>query len=455
MFDFANFDYNSGAFGFFLNNEHNIDWNMYPRRIRSYTKSKPLSFAENSEKNKWHWVCINPCAITLIEKNMKYADWGQLTQNPAAIHLLRRFYRFVDYDLITFNPAAIEFIIENHDRITAKGWTRLSCNPSISHLIKDDIIHLTDDLKIPVDWFWICGNSSAMDIIESNQDKISNWAMASSNPAAVSFLERNPKLIRFNYLCGNPAAMHLITKKISDIDWDYLSENPSAVDLLKNNPGKINWSRFCAYNRLNPFNEPHLVEEFDRSELSNRDVASIQKKRYTTIRRFEENQNTLFKACKVKNTWAMMKILKNKKDPYYKTAETILGNVDLYGEKLRQRNYFAHDAERIHWNIHDIHSDSTKYQILQHFEFVRLEIARIYQIILTEDSNARKLKMPRHHDVLNMIRNDPIKIQHLLGRNPTQAYSDMIDMRNRIAHPAKTKPLTMLDTKWFNNTFVR
>ena len=458
--------FTSEAFQLYLENEKTVQWNQYPRRLRKTEDRETMSwrnkketnakalFVENQEKNKWHWLSCNPMAIRLIESNLHKADWDQLTQNPAAMHLLQRNKHKVNWDLILYNTSAIDFIVANHTRIRGrKSWNRLSQNKSITHLIRDGKIYLTDDLIIDVDWFNICGNPNAMEIIEANLDKISDFTMLSCNPAAVPFLERNPKLIRWNYLCGNPAAIHLIMQKKEKIDWHFLSENshPVAIELLRANLNKVNWSKLCAYNYS------HYGQEYTpfvkSIKITSKHVANTKAKRFQSIVKFEQNQQTLFQSCKVRNAYAMLKIIKNKHGDQYETAKRILGDTQMYGERLRERNYFAHDPERLTKKIQDIHLDSSKYQILQHLEYVKLELIRIYQIVLTEDYQARKLKMPSHKTLHEKIDANPTLAVKLLGQDPIGAYHDMITLRNMIAHATDLSEVER-QVDWFNQTFI-
>ena len=73
-------------------------------------------------------------------------------------------------------------------------------------------------------------NSSAIDLLEKNQDKI-DWSNLSQNPAAMDILEKNMDRIDWVELSENPAAIHLLEKNKNKIDWEYFSANPAIFDL--------------------------------------------------------------------------------------------------------------------------------------------------------------------------------------------------------------------------------
>jgi hypothetical protein len=64
------------------------------------------------DKIIFRFVCSNPSAIHLIEKNMDQIDWKYLSLNPSAIHILQ----------------------QNQDKIV---WCNLSKNPGIFELDYD------------------------------------------------------------------------------------------------------------------------------------------------------------------------------------------------------------------------------------------------------------------------------------------------------------------------------
>ena len=56
----------------------------------------------------------------------------------------------------------------------------------------------------PIYWDWLSMNSSAIDLLKANLDKI-NWDWLSTNPAALNLIESNFDKIDWNWLSSNPA----------------------------------------------------------------------------------------------------------------------------------------------------------------------------------------------------------------------------------------------------------
>ena len=83
----------------------------------------------------------------------------------------------------------------------------------------------------------------------------------SSNPNAISILEKNIDQINWYNLSRNPNAIHLLEQNMDKIEWECLSENPNAIHLLENNIDKIDWS----YLSLNP-----SIFEYNYEAMRNR-----------------------------------------------------------------------------------------------------------------------------------------------------------------------------------------
>jgi len=86
----------------------------------------------------------------------------------------------------------------------------------------------------------LSSNPNAMSLLERNQDKI-DWKMLSKNPNAMHLLEKNLDKINWSGLSQNPNAIHLLEKNPDKIYWSWLSSNPNAIPLLEKNPDKIDW----------------------------------------------------------------------------------------------------------------------------------------------------------------------------------------------------------------------
>ena len=61
-------------------------------------------------------------------------------------------------------------------------------------------------------------------------DKIS-WFDMSSNPNAISILEKNMDKINWLHLSLNPNAIHLLQQNMDKIDWSSLSANPNIFEI--------------------------------------------------------------------------------------------------------------------------------------------------------------------------------------------------------------------------------
>ncbi len=61
-------------------------------------------------------------------------------------------------------------------------------------------------------------------------DKIS-WFDMSSNPNAISILEKNMDKINWLHLSLNPNAIHLLEQNIDNINWNLLSKNPNIFEI--------------------------------------------------------------------------------------------------------------------------------------------------------------------------------------------------------------------------------
>ena len=51
-----------------------------------------LWFEEHMEHclSSWKFICKNPNAIPILEKNLDQVEWSYLCSNPSAIHLLEK-----------------------------------------------------------------------------------------------------------------------------------------------------------------------------------------------------------------------------------------------------------------------------------------------------------------------------------------------------------------------------
>jgi hypothetical protein len=101
----------------------------------------------------WHWLCTNPCAIDLLERNPEKIHWDYLSMNPNAIHLLERNQDKIDWNRLSGNPDAIHLLEQNQDKI---NWRHLSLNPSAIHLLEHN--------QNKIDWDYLASNPSMFEL---------------------------------------------------------------------------------------------------------------------------------------------------------------------------------------------------------------------------------------------------------------------------------------------------
>jgi hypothetical protein len=137
---------------------------------------------ENNPHNiKWFYLCQNPNAIPIIEKNMDKVEWAALSSNPNATHLLEKNIDKVDWHNLSCNPNAV-YIFEKTNNVHKIHWDALSKNPS------PDAIRILSRNIDKVNWFHILSNPAAISIIENNIEYVEKlkddiWPIAYNNNA--------------------------------------------------------------------------------------------------------------------------------------------------------------------------------------------------------------------------------------------------------------------------------
>lgn len=152
----------------------------------------------------------------------------------------------LDWAYLSGNPSAIDLLKENIDKI---NWEELSCNtnPNAIDLLRERTIEENNmskkdyaKLKNKINWNVLSTNPNAIELLEENIHKI-NWEYLSANSGAINLLKKYPNAINWSYLSGNPNAIEILKVNIKNIEWFMLSKNPNAIELLKANRKKINW----------------------------------------------------------------------------------------------------------------------------------------------------------------------------------------------------------------------
>ena len=214
-----------------------IDWTALSKNPNAIKLLKAQILKEKTpgvtKRINWVAFCCNPHpeTIGILKKKMKedmanielyrpelYIHWSSLSRNTSneAIAFLKKNRDNIDWWVLSgnTNPEAIKllkaFIFENPE------------NPNIAAANEDNLLR--------VDWYSICRNENAMDIIKvvKTDADLMKWGAFMSNT--------------------NLEAIKIIDQKIkedpSKIFWAELSRNPSAIAILLANPGNIHWYTF-------------------------------------------------------------------------------------------------------------------------------------------------------------------------------------------------------------------
>lgn len=171
----------------------------------------------------WNNLALNPNpeVIPLIESHIGWnnqtmkashpsrIDWFHLSSNPNAVHLLEAYTNLIDYHRLATNPStrAVQLLSRYiHDRngVSINILRALSLNPKAIHLIQQ-FMNLMDDAC----WTNLCYNEMAINLLETNRDKI-NWEALSTNPAAIELLRSNIDKVSWPHLHDNPRGMLIL-----------------------------------------------------------------------------------------------------------------------------------------------------------------------------------------------------------------------------------------------------
>jgi len=154
------------------------------------------------------------------------------------------------------NPAILKFLEENPSYI---DWYSLSGNEC------DDAIRILQNNPDKIVWWIFSSNSSALEIIKKNMDKVDKQSICKNkNPAAMEIIEQilaaEPSYMEI--VSENPNAMHIINRNVEIVDGFYLSRNPNpnAIELLMKHPELIDFRNIM----LNPSAIPYLETQMEQ-----------------------------------------------------------------------------------------------------------------------------------------------------------------------------------------------
>jgi hypothetical protein len=193
----------------------------------------------DKDKLNWHMLCANPCAIDMIEEQLRLENsrsiicrfmdwlkerpskinWNMLSVNPNAIHILEKNEHRIRWEYLSLNINALRILERHPDKV---DWKAASDNPGL--------VPLLEKHQDRIYWRYLSRNPNAIHLLEANPDKIS-WDMLSENPSAIHLLEANPEKINWYHMSINPNAIHLLKRNSNQISWEYLAMNPNIMQL--------------------------------------------------------------------------------------------------------------------------------------------------------------------------------------------------------------------------------
>lgn len=213
----------------------------------------------NKDIIDWTWISKQPHLIDIIELYLdSYVDWYELGYNPNAIHIIEKNMHKITFTTLASNPNAIDIIdkyIDGHifDDVSDENdfWEDLCENPNAYKILKKNINKINwealalnkninniftnlmiDKNNLIRNYLNNLDDMSDIDIsfLKFNFDEDIFIKSLSSNPYAISLIEKNLNKICFNKLSSNSNAIHIILK--NEINWHSLSLNLNAIDLI-------------------------------------------------------------------------------------------------------------------------------------------------------------------------------------------------------------------------------
>ena len=206
----------------------------------------------NIEEDNRLWVSSfsdneNPEIMELVKERVEYEKGLTLYEYET---LALEDIDVLDWAYLTVNSSAIDILKANPEKII---WELLSnnTNPLAIDLLRERAVLENNmskedykNLVDKIDWASLSTNANAIELLKEYPHKI-KWEYLSANTAAIDWLKENKNAIDGGMLSENPAAIELLKENRKKIDWKGLSKNPNAIELLKKNRKKINWWLLC------------------------------------------------------------------------------------------------------------------------------------------------------------------------------------------------------------------
>lgn len=134
-----------------------------------------VDWVRNHKKRTWEGLSESPNAIELLEKNTNKINWFRLSKNPNGIHLIEKYWDRID-------------------------WSNVN---SYLERTRNDLHHSTCPMHLLFDlgsYYYLRSNEEEY----VSTVKTFYWSRLSSNPGALSFLEKNSSKIHWPNVCMNP-----------------------------------------------------------------------------------------------------------------------------------------------------------------------------------------------------------------------------------------------------------
>lgn len=216
------------------------------------------------KKLTWKGLSQNPhpAAMEMIEENLDKADWWHLSSNPSAEYIIRRNLDKVDWYQASENKAIIDLLINRINNNEDIDWQSFITLPGAYEIIKKDFMntkningfysnpamiksieYLVENDIHNVDWYQLCLNPAALELLDKYQDQI-NYRAYIHNSAVIADEKLFDKVINkliidreineFDWIhLSTVLPKSLLYKYINDIYMNEASSNPHAIDLLK------------------------------------------------------------------------------------------------------------------------------------------------------------------------------------------------------------------------------
>ncbi len=174
------------------------------------------------------FVTHNPNGVFMIEKNLDKINNKGLCQNPNIIHILEENPHLIDLGYLTKNKNAIHLLKNNLNNLNLLKLCNNS-NPEAIKIIENNVKILSNG-----EWYDLCNNISAIDLLEANLDKI-NWYSLAFNKNGIRLFESYPDKLEWIWYPQNDndsEHLEILTENNHSSVWKILSLNENAIHLL-------------------------------------------------------------------------------------------------------------------------------------------------------------------------------------------------------------------------------